>query len=434
MMRTYKYRLYPRKAQQRTLDFLLWQGRKLYNAALEQRISGYQESGQGVSYCEQWAHFRDERHANPDTLGKLNATCVQQLLRRLDKAFKAFFRRVKAGEVPGFPRFKGRNRFHSLEFRHGDGCKLRFDDQGRAMFYVQNVGEIKVKYHRPLLDQASIKHVVVKRKNHRWYVCLQIKLPDPVPHSLRYASQIPHLLRDADAMPQQVRDPEPVVVDGPAVGVDMGLQSLLALSDGTLIENPRWLRASLGKLRVAQRRLSRRKKGSHRRRQAAAQVARLHEQVANQRRDFWHKLTRDLVDSYRLIGLEDLTLGFMTRNRHLALSAHDAGLGEFQQLLAYKAEEAGVQVVTVNPRNTSQVCSGCGALVKKSLSVRIHNCPHCVLELNRDVNAARNVLSLALSAARTERSGPNVDQQVERALRSRRLHLCRMTGAVQATE
>jgi putative transposase len=121
-IRTYKYRLYPRNAEERALDFLLWQGRNLYNAALEQRISVYEETGRGVSYYDQWAHFRDERRASPDTLGKLNATCVQQLLRRLDKSFKAFFRRLKAGEKPGFPRFKGRSRFHSLEFRHGDGC------------------------------------------------------------------------------------------------------------------------------------------------------------------------------------------------------------------------------------------------------------------------------------------------------------------------
>ena len=328
--------------------------------------------------------------ANPDTLGKLNATSMQQMLRRLDKAFAAFFRRLKAGEKPGFPRFKGRHRFHSLEYRYGDGCKLRFDAQEHALFYMQNVGEIKVKYHRPLPDGAEVKHVVIKRSNRKWYVCLMLELPDP----------------------------EPVAAEGPAVGIDMGLESLLALSDGTLIENPRWLRGSLAKLRIAQRRLSRRKLGSTRRREAAAQVARLHERIANQRRDFWHKTTRQIVEAYGLVGLEDLSLSFMTHNHHLSLSAHDAGLGEFRQLLAYKAEEAGVQVVPVNPAYTSQVCSGCGAIVDKSLSVRVHACPHCRLTLNRDINAARNVLALALTAARTERSELNVGQWVMRAPRS----------------
>ena len=390
MIRTYRYRLYPAKAQARALDFLLWQGRTLYNAALEQRITVYRDTGKGVSYYQQWAHFRDLRHEQPDTLGLLNATSVQQLLRRLDKTFAAFFRRVKAGETPGFPRFKGRDRFHSLEYRHGDGCKLRFDDRHRALFYVQSVGEVKVKYHRPLPDDAAIKHVILKRRANKWYVCLMLDLPDP-------------------ALPAR---------PGPAVGIDMGLYHLLALSDGMVVENPRWLRQSLAQLRVAQRRLARRKKGSARRRKAAAQVARLHERVANQRRDFWHKTTRRLVDVYGLIALEDLTLAFMTANHHLALSAHDAGLAEFQQLLAYKAEEAGTQVVTVNPAFTSQACSACGVVVQKDLSVRVHVCPDCGLTLDRDVNAARNILMLAVNPARTGPPEPNVAHGRERALGS----------------
>jgi putative transposase len=380
VIRTYRYRLYPTKAQARTLDFLLWQGRTLYNAALEQRITVYKETGKGVSYYQQWAHFRDLRNANPDTLGQLNATSVQQMLRRLDKAFSAFFRRLKAGEKPGFPRFKGRNRFNSLEYRYGDGCKLRFDDRGRALCYVQNVGEIKVKVHRPLPDRAVIKHVVLKRRLRKWYVCLMLEAPDlPVPEHNR-----------------------------PAVGIDMGLHHLLALSDGTTVDNPRWLRNILAQLRVAQRRMARRRKGSRGWREAAYQVARLHERTANQRRDFWHKVTHHLVNTYGLIALEDLTLTFLTANRHLALSAQDAGLAEFQHLLAYKAESAGTQVVTVNPAYTSQVCSACGSVVEKDLSVRVHRCPHCGYTADRDVNAAQNILSLAVKSARTGPPGANV--------------------------
>jgi putative transposase len=390
MIRTYRYRLYPTNVQARAMDFLLWQGRTVYNAALEQRIAVYQATGKGITYPQQWAHFRDLRRESPDTLGLLNATSMQQLLRRLDKAFGAFFRRLKAGDTPGFPRFKGRYRFNSLEYRYGDGCKLRFDDRDRALFYVQNVGEIKVKYHRPLPEGGVIKHVIVKRRSHKWYVCLQLEQPAPV----------------ARAHP------------GPAVGIDVGLYYLLALSNDEKIENPRWLRASLAKLRVAQRRLSRRQKGSRRRRKAAEQVARLHERVANQRRDFWHQVTRQVVDTYSLIALEDLTLRFMTANPHLALSTHDAGLAEFQHLLQYKAESAGAEVVTVNPAYTSQVCSGCGELVEKDLSVRVHTCPHCGLTLDRDVNAARNILFLAVAPARTGRSGANVGQWGVRSLRS----------------
>ena len=366
MLLTYKYRLYPTNAQARALDFLLWQGRNLYNAALEQRITAYKERGASVRYPEQWAHFRAIRHEQPDRLGQLNASCIQQLLRRLDKAFTAFFRRLKHGETPGFPRFKGRDRFHSLEFKHGDGCKLRLGE--RVLFYVQNVGELKVKFHRSLPEGAQIQHVVVKRTGHKWYVCLQLELADMIPP----------------------------VHTGERVGIDVGLLSLLALSNGETVDNPRWLRHALAQLRTAQRRLSRRQKGSQRRRKAARLVAGLHERVTNQRRDFWHKLTHRLADTYRVIAIEDLSLAFMTHNEHLALSAHDAALGEFRQLLTYKAEKAGSVVVAVNPRNTSQVCSGCGAVVPKELPVRTHECPHCFLVLDRDVNAARNILSLAL--------------------------------------
>jgi len=398
VIRTYKYRLYPTNAQARQLDCLLWQGRTLYNAALEQRITTYQETGESLKYVDQWPHFRDLRNANPDTLGQLNATSVQQMLRRLDKAFAAFFRRLKQGEKPGFPRFKGRSRFNSLEYRYGDGCKLRFDDTERALFYVQNVGEIKVKYHRPLPPNAAIKHVILKRSGRKWYVCLQVECEAP------QVKPKPHVSH---------RDLRPV-------GVDVGLLRLLTLSDGTQIDNPRWLRGSLAALRVAQRRLSRRLKGSQRRRKAAQQVARLHEHIANQRRDFWHKLTRWLVDTYSLVAVENLTLDFMTHNPRLSLSAHDAGLGLFRELLMYKAESAGTEVVAVNPQHTSQVCSDCGAVVAKPLAERIHDCPHCHLRIDRDENAARNILALALAfkSARTEPSGVNVAGCGVRSLRS----------------
>ena len=188
--------------------------------------------------------------------------------------------------------------------------------------------------------------------------------------------------------------PDPAVADPnglPEVGCEMGLMRLLTLSDGTEIDNPRWFRTGRTDLRKAQRRLSRRVKGSQRRRKARHIVAMRHEHIANQRRDFWHKLTGWLVHNFGLIVLEQLNLAFMTRNSHLSLSAHGAGLGAFQILLAYKAVDAGSQVAFVNSTYTSQVCSGGGEIVEKALSVRIHKCPTCFLEIDRDLNAARNI-------------------------------------------
>jgi putative transposase len=368
MIRTYKYLLRPKKQEEQSLDFLLWQSRLVYNAALEQRITTYRETGKGFNYAGQWAYFRDVRHDNSDTIGMLNATSIQQMLRRLDKAFSAFFRRLKAGEKPGYPRFKGRNRFNSLEYTYGDGCKLRRNENGVYHLYIQNVGEMRMCFHRPLPNDAVIKHVIIKKINDRWYTFLMLDIPQELP--------VPKLA-------------------GRAIGIDVGLKSLLALSDGTLVENPRWLREGLTQLRVLQRSASRKVKGSQRRQKAYNQVAKLHEDICNQRSDFFHKVAKSLVSEYSLIGIENLSLAFMNRNPHLSLSSHDAGFGMFRQILEYKAEEAGVLVIAVNPAYTSQVCSRCGQIVEKDLSVRVHECD-CGLALDRDVNAACNILNLAL--------------------------------------
>ena len=369
MYRTYKYLLRPNTEQLKSLDFLLWQSRLVYNAALQQRINTYKETGKGVGYGAQWSHFRNVRHDNPDTLGKLNASSLQHLLRRLDKSFAGFFRRLKIGEKPGYPRYKGSSRFNSLEYTYNDGCKLRQDEKGRKSFYIQNVGEMRMCYHRAIPTNAETKHIVLKRVGERWYVCLMLKLPDTGIRQVQTDQQI---------------------------GIDIGLKNLAALSTGELIENPHWLREGLAKLRRLQRHASRQVKGSNHQRKTYHQIARLHEHVANQRADFLHKISNRLIAGNDLIAIENLSPRFMNRNRHLSLSSHDAGFGLFRQMLEYKAESAGIQVIAVNASNTTQACSECGSIVPKGLSVRVHACPNCGLVLDRDINAARNILSMAL--------------------------------------
>lgn len=359
MLRTYKYRLAPTKKQQHLLSALFDQMQTVYNDALNERRWYWRRSRRSITYYDQWNRMRDARHEYPDEMGMLNATSIQQMLRRVDKAHRAFYKGQR-----GAPRMKGRHRFKSIEYRYGDGCKL-LDNRLR----LQHVGNIRIKLHRQIPDGAVMKQVVIKRSAGRWYVCLQLELPD-----VEHAAHI-----------------------GPSIGIDVGLHSLLALSDGTLIDNPRWLRAALAKLRVAQRRLSKRKKFGSGWRKAARQVGKLQERVANQRRDFWHKTTADLAKTYGLIAIEDLKLAFMTRNGNLSLSAHDAALGMFRQMLSYKVENTGSQLIAVNARNTSQACSGCGVIVAKGLNVRTHHCSDCGVELDRDVNAALNILALGLS-------------------------------------
>ena len=354
---TYKYRLRPTNKQRHILDDILFQMQTVYNDALNERRWSWSRSRRSVSYFDQWRRMKDERYACPAEMGLLNVTSIQQMLRRLDKSYRAFYQGQR-----GLPRFKGRNRFKSVEYRHGDGSKVEGD-----RLYIQHVGHIKIRLHRPLPAEATIKQVVIKRTGNHWDVALMLA----------------------------VKDPEPVAHPGPAVGVDVGLKSLLALSDGRLIDNPRWLRQSLAELRIWQRKMSRRKRLSRGWYAARRKVARLHEKIASQRRDFWHKLTHRMANAYGAIVIEELNLSFMLRNKHLSLSAHDAALGMLRPLLAYKVEKTGTLLLVENPHGTSQDCSGCGERVPKDLSVRTHHCPKCGLIIDRDVNAALNLLKRA---------------------------------------
>jgi putative transposase len=280
----------------------------------------------------------------------------------VDKSFAAFFRRVKAGEIAGYPRFRSRSRYDSLTYPSwSDGCALR----ATGRLYLQGVGELKIKWHRRLPADARIKTVTAKREAGRWYVCFSLEMAEP----------------------------EPLPLCDVAVGVDVGLTTFAVLSDGTEIANPRPFRAAERDLRLAQRKLARRKKRSGRRQKARQELARVHTHVANQRRDFHYKTALSLVQQYGLIGVEDLNTKGLAGSM-LAKSVHDAGWSQFLRILNVKAEEAGRRVIAVNPAGTTQRCSACGNVVPKSLSERWHRCA-CGLSLGRDLNAARNVLQLA---------------------------------------
>jgi len=360
MIRTYRYRLYPNKTHQIALGNILYAACALYNHALAYRRKCWNESRRGVWYNEQagmWRDWRNEDQAD-NPLRLLNMTAGQQVLRRLDSAYREFVKGKR-----GRPRFRRVDHFNSVAFKPGDGAAIK----GRRL-YLQNVGNVRVRWHRALPD-GNLKHIIVVRKPSGWYVCLQIERQDPVP-------------------PRSINPP---------VGIDIGITHALALSDGIFFNSPRPLYGSLAKLRRLQRSVARKKHGGKNRKKAVRKVARLQEHIANQRKDFWHKVTRSLVSDYGTIVLEDLPLDFMLQNRKLSRVSHDTGFGIFRTMLDYKAIEAGVEVVAVNPRNTSQMCSGCGGIVLKALSVRVHSCPDCGLTLDRDVNAAKNILWLGRS-------------------------------------
>jgi putative transposase len=361
MRQAFLYRLYVNKTQSDKLDNLLRLARQLYNAALQQRRDAWKYQHKSLNYYDQANQLKEVRNEIPE-FAQLNFSATQDMLRRLDKSFKAFFRRVKSGDKAGFPRFKGRNRFDSITFpTYGDGIKIK---GGRL--YVQNVGLLKIKIHRVL--EGEINTVTIKRECGKWYVVFSNTV-----------------------------EIKPLPVSDRTVGIDVGLESFAVTSDGEYIENPRYLREAEAVLRVAQRSVSRKKKGGSNRRKAIRLLAKKHLRIKRQRADFAHKVADNLVKNYGRIAVEDLRIKNMVRNHHLAHSISDAGWGQFLNILSYKAEYAGREFVQVNPNGTSQICSGCGATVKKSLSTRVHNCPACGLSLNRDFNAALNIKRLGLS-------------------------------------
>ncbi len=363
MRRAFKCRLYPTKAQKIALNDLLIGARRLYNAALEQRRWMYRDHGISVGYLNQAAQLKEARDTD-EKLKLLNYSSCQDVLRRLQKAFDAFFRRIKKGETPGYPRFKSADRFDSVTFpSYGDGVKLS------DRLYAQNVGWIKIKLHRPV--EGKIKTVTLKREAGRWYAVFSC---DEV-HTALW-----HPMSDRE------------------VGIDMGLDSFAALTTGEKIYNPRWYRKAEDKLKDAQRELSRKKRGSKRRQKAKRRLARLHAKVANQRKDFQHKLAYRIVSENSLISAEDLAPSEMVSDtsRGMAKSIQDASWSGFLSILGAKAEEAGRRFVKVPPRGTSSTCFRCGAYRKKELSERVHSCS-CGLVLDRDVHASHNILRLGRS-------------------------------------
>jgi len=361
--KTYRYRLDPTPAQAQVLELVLRRCRALYNVALEQRKAWWQRGqGKGATYYQQATELPDLKAACPD-YAEVNAQVLQDVLRRLDKTFQAFFRRVQAGETPGYPRFQGAERYHSFTYpQYGEGTAI---DGG--VLSLSKIGRIPIRLHRPL--EGTPKIVTISREADGWYACIS-------------CTDVPT---------------QPLPATGQETGIDLGIEAFATFSDGTRIFHPGWYRRAERALKTAQRRVSRRKKGSNRRRKAVTLLAKAHQKVARQRQDFHHKTALALVQQHDRIYHEDLQTANMVKIHHLAKSIQDAGWSQFLSVLSYKAACASREVVAVNPAYTSQTCSGCGALVQKGLSIRWHACPDCGLTLHRDHNAAKNIERLGQS-------------------------------------
>jgi putative transposase len=362
MRKTLKYRLYPTATQTELLGMQLSEACRLYNAALQERREAYRTHRESLNYYDQANQLKEIRDAGD--LALPNYHCAQDVLRRLEKAFQAFFGRIKRGEKPGFPRFKSRRRYDSLTFpSHGDGNRLLKPEQRKAHLRIQGVGEVKILLHRPVVGE--IKTVSVKREGRKWFACFSVEC---------HSKPLPPLDN--------------------AVGIDVGLESFAVLSSGETIPNPRWYKASEAMLRRAQRRVSRRpNKRSNRRRKAVAFLQNVHARTQRLRNEFQHKLSFWLVKNFGTIAIEDLNVRGLASGM-LSKSVQDVGWASFFSKIAYKAESAGRTLIKVNPSGTSQTCL-CGATVRKLLSDREHVCTECGLVAPRDFVSAQVILQRA---------------------------------------
>jgi putative transposase len=283
---------------------------------------------------------------------------------RVDLALQAFFRRVRNGEEPGFPRFKGKGWYDSLTYFE-TGFKLEGNN-----LWLSKIGDIKVWLHRPL--EGIIKRLTIRRSStKKWYVSFLVE----------------------DVTRIDLPDSEK------AIGIDVGISNFAAFSDGTFIENQRYLAECEERLSKAQSIKDKQPIGSPERKKAAKKISHIYERLGNLRDNFAHQLSHDVVDEYGTICLEDIDIkNLIEKKPYMAKSVLDASWNRFRTYVIYKAASAGRNVVLVNPAYTSQICSGCGTIVEKDLSERVHNCPKCGLSMDRDLNAAKNILRLGLQS------------------------------------
>lgn len=388
--KAYKYRLSLNNATEQKLFFVLNRCRELYNAALSERRDAYKYAHKSVMYVQQQNDLPEIKREIRPEYQDIAAHVLQDVLKRLDKAFQNFFRRVKQGQTPGYPRFQGSNRYTSFTYPDQAGWKLatqKRPPEKKGMVCVNlklsKIGTIKLHLHRDIV--GTIKTLTIKREGEHWYAVVSCEMSAP------------------ETLPTSYED----------VGIDLGVTHFAALSTGAFIDHPRQYRKAEKKLKRLQEALARKRRGSHRHKKAIQAVGRAHRKVRNQRADFAHKASRQLVNRYQVLVFEDLQVANLVKRPKpkqdeatgaylpngaaakagLNKSITDAGWSQFVEMCTYKAAWAGRTFLKVSPKYTSQICPNCGIRQKKTLEERWHSC-ECGCELDRDTASAKVILDV----------------------------------------
>lgn len=361
-IKSYKFRIYPSKTQKHRLGKTLELCRELYNAALQERRSAWSLNRISLKYYDQANQLAEIKRTNPEYC-EIHSQILQNVLKRVERSFENFFSRLKsAARRPGFPRFQGKTRYNSFTYPQSGfslaGGKLK----------LSKIGKVKIKLHRTVMGR--IKTLTIFRDAcGKWFASFTVEA-----------------------------EKEILTPTGKSVGIDCGINFFVTLSDGTKIQNQKFFLKEEKLLAKTHRRLSELGKGTKEYAKKRRILAHIHARIKNRRNDFAHQESRILVNKFDRIFYEDLNIAGMMQNHRLAKSIADVAWRQLIEFTIYKAENAGKSCQTVNPRNTSQQCSGCGKIVKKDLSERMHLCPHCGLEICRDLNAALNILALGLQS------------------------------------
>ena len=379
------YKLYPNAAQSARLDAWVRLHCELYNAALQERIEAYRKTGTSIGYYDQQNVLPEIKAARPEFV-ELGSHALQQTLRKLELSFQSFFRRVKSGQTPGFPRFKASKRFSGFCYPDPAGWKLLAHGVRGATLRIGSGKDalmLRARGKHRFGSEAQPNELTLTRKNGQWVASVTVRVPETACARVR--------------------------TDHQHRGIDFGVTDWATFDNGQTLHNPRWTREVLPKLAALQRQRAKKRKGSLRYKRLSQQAARLHERVANLRREFVHQETPRLVRTCALIATESLAPKNMSRSAKGAVVTpgrrvrQKAGLNRevlsaafamAHQMLSYKAAEANTRLHLANTRQLkpSQRCSGCWEIVPKTLAQRVHVCPHCGLTMQRDQNSASVVL------------------------------------------